>query len=249
MSRRPRGAGAVMADHAPEEVAEDTPELRLFRALNYFPTPLWAARAGGELIQRIDPGPWSVWEPACGQGHMAEGLAGYFAEVVASDIHPHAPLGGRAPGRVVDFLSAEAEGLGPVDWVVTNPPFRLAEAFVRVGLQRARRGVAILARLAFFETDTRYPLFFGETPLRVVAPFFERVPMHLGAWRPSGGTATAYAWFVWLKPFADPFAGELVQVIPIPPGAKARLTRPDDARRFGAPAGDAPLLEMIGGAA
>ena len=55
-------------------------------ALDFFPTPPWAARAGGELIQRLDPGAWNCWEPACGQGHMAHGLLDYFeAGVFSSD--------------------------------------------------------------------------------------------------------------------------------------------------------------------
>ena len=36
--------------------------------LDYFPTPPWAARAGGELIRRLDPPARTCWEPACGDG-------------------------------------------------------------------------------------------------------------------------------------------------------------------------------------
>jgi hypothetical protein len=67
----PFGGNAVMSSRvatAPDE-------------LDYFPTPPWAARAGAELIKRLDPAARSCWEPACGQGHMAHGLADYFAEV------------------------------------------------------------------------------------------------------------------------------------------------------------------------
>src|SRR5262245_11852009 len=37
----------------------------------------------------LDLGCMSVWEPACGRGHMAQALAEYFGTVRASDIHPY----------------------------------------------------------------------------------------------------------------------------------------------------------------
>lgn len=244
------GAGAVMADKAPAVVEGDSPQVALWRAVEFFPTPLWAARAGGELIAGLDPGRWTCWEPACGQGHMAAGLADYFAGVYASDIHDH---GWDGQHGQLDFLDPAADRCTPADWIVTNPPFGLAADFVRAGLRRARRGVAILARSTWFESAERYPLFFGEAPLAVYAPFFERVPMTLGRWDPKASTATAYAWFVWTKRDAA-WAAEWGQVRPltcevrpIPPGTKARLTRPDDAPRFGWK-GPAPLLEGMEGA-
>lgn len=250
---KPTGAGAVMADRARGPVEADTPQMARFRKLGFFPTPPFAARAGGELIMSIDPGQWSAWEPACGQGHMAHALRGYFDPVQATDIHAH---GWDGQESTFDFLSDEADLFAEVarpDWIITNPPFHLAAEFVEAGLRRARRGVAVLARLAWFETPGRYPLFFGDTPLAVYAPFFERVPMHLGRWEPKGSTATAYAWFVWTKRDAVWRAawGDVrplrCEVRPIPPGTRARLTHPDDARLFGAKAG-APLFEGAGDA-
>lgn len=237
MPRKPKGAGAVMADHAPAEVEADTPQMRLHRALNYFPTPPWAARAGGEVIRRLDPEARTAWEPACGEGHMAHGLADHFEHVWCSDIHDHGSS--LQAGRVVDFLTVSGSWAPDVDWIVTNPPFAQAEAFVRLGLTRARRGVAVLCRMSWMEGAERFPLLFGETPVTVVAPFSERVAMTLGRWDPKASTATGYAWFIWVKGEA---LGRHPLILPIGPGTKARLTRPDDARRFGAKAA-APLFD------
>jgi hypothetical protein len=248
--KRSKGGGSVMAAHAPAEVANDTPQRRLQRQLQFFPTPPWAARAGGELIAALDPEPGFAWEPACGQGHMVHGLKDYFAGVRRTDIHDH---GWDGLDRVQDFLAVERDAQTKVDWVVTNPPFAQAADFVRLGLERSRRGVALLCRLSFYEAAARYPLFHGATPLTVLAPFFERVPMELGGWDPRGSTATAYAWFVWVHPAvaaAAPrgsilragFEAQLPFVSPIRPGARHRLTRPDDARLF-ARALDLPLLD------
>jgi hypothetical protein len=230
---RVSGAGAVMADRARGAVEGDDARAALHRRLEYFPTPPWAARAGGELIQALDPGPWWAWEPACGEGHLAHGLADYFDHVIATDIHEHP--GSIRVGEPLDFLSPAADRIDAVDWIITNPPFNEAAEFVRVGLRRARRGVAILARLSFFESIGRFPLFFpdpagGDTPLTVLAPFFERVPMVLGRWDPKASTATAYAWFVWMRPEHAPHQGCLVK--PIPPGSKVHLSRPADAPKF-----------------
>lgn len=192
--------------------------------LDYFPTPPWAARAGGELIAAIDPGgPWTCWEPAFGGGHMAHGLADYFSDVRVSDIEDHGGTG----VTLLDFLSEEAEALEPVDWIVTNPPFVLGEAFVRASWRRARRGVAMLLRLSFIEGIGRHRLHFEDCPLSVLAPFCERVPMVKGRWDPEASSATAYAWFVYRK--GDP---ESCRVIPIPPGSKIRLSRQSDRDRF-----------------
>lgn len=238
---RASGKGAVMAEHAPAQVEADDAARALHRRLEYFPTPPWAARAGGELIAGLDPGAGLAWEPACGEGHMAHGLADYFAGVHASDIHDHGWAGQSGPP--LDFLSPEADRVDAADWIVTNPPFAKAAEFVEAGLRRARRGVAILARTALLESAARYPLFFGERPLTLMAPFFERVPMALGGWDPKGSTATAYAWFIWMQPaLATRFAAPMIK--PIAPGTRARLTRPDDARLFGR-ASPLPLLDGL----
>jgi hypothetical protein len=226
---RPAGHTSVMSNRAP---APDD--------LDYFPTPPWAARAGGELIQKLDPGDWSVWEPACGGGHMAHGLREHFTTVVESDIHQHE---GGDPAFVVDFLSEEARQFEPgIDWIVTNPPFVLGDAFVRTAYAHARRGVAMLLRLVFLEGGKRYRLLHEDCPLSAVAPFSERVPMVKGRWDPDASSATAYAWFVWLKTPERPSAPI---VVPIPPGTRDRLIRREDIAHFNGIA-DAPLL---GGAA
>lgn len=235
---KPSGFLSVMADRR-----ETDPE-----ALDYFPTPPWAARAGGELLSWLDPmvaaREATCWEPACGEGHMAWGLADYFASPLATtDIHDY------GFGGVLDFLGEAASGWkGRYDWIVTNPPFVCGEAFVRAGLARARRGVAMLVRLSFIESVGRYELLQGAHPVRVVAPFAERVPMVKGRWDPKASTATAYAWCVWAQPGVDLTAGEGMSVFRlIAPGARERLHRAADVARFCAPEAGDLLKAMEGG--
>ncbi len=249
---KPAGASSVMADRARGEVAGDDARTALYRRLEFFPTPLWAARAGGELITALDPGMWACWEPCCGQGHLAYGLNRYFPHVHATDVHDHG-WGGQY--EALDFLAPEAGDRVAADWIVTNPPFAIADQVVRMALRRARRGVAVLCRLSFLESAGRHPLFYGDYPLDVLAPFTDRVPMTLGGWDPGASTATAYAWFVWFQDRARPAWLDDVQAMTraatgehhiatraIPPGTRARLTHANDARDWGV-RGAAPLFE------
>lgn len=157
-----------------------------------FPTPPWATRA---LLEHIiaDRGPFkkqSCMEPACGAGHMARPLSEYFGTVRASDAFVY------GFGSVADFITTPTEA-GSVDWVITNPPFRLAEQFIQKSLVVARKGVAILARTVFIESVGRYRALYEFNPPSRFAQFTERVPMVKGRLDKKASTATGYAWLVW----------------------------------------------------
>lgn len=171
-------------------------------SLDDFPTPKWATRAlieevlGGEKFDRL-----SCWEPTCGRGYMASTLAEYFRTVRSSDVH------GYGYGEIFDFLSLSAEAAAPhdrPDWIVTNPPFRLGEEFVRRALQLARSGVAMLVRTGFIEGAGRYERLFKDRPPSCVAQFVERVPILRGRVDPRASTATGYCWLIWQAGVAAP---------------------------------------------
>jgi hypothetical protein len=74
----------------------------------YFPTPPWATRA---LFQHVLPElkvgeVGDIWEPACGEGHMAAIIAEFAAPVAASDVF------------------AYGYGLTPLDFLTDPPPSR-----------------------------------------------------------------------------------------------------------------------------
>lgn len=182
-----------------------------------FPTPPWATRA---LIEHIiasdeDLSTQSCLEPACGAGHMAKVLKEYFGEVRSSDAYDY----GYATVR--DYLTYPYE-TNAVDWVITNPPFRLAEEFVLRSLQVARRGVAILARTVFLESKGRYDRIFRENPPTIFAQFVERVPMVKGRLDRNASTATGYAWLLWEKEPTD-----LPRLMWVPP-CRRELERASD---------------------
>jgi hypothetical protein len=159
-----------------------------------FPTPPWATRGLVEhvLEDKTSLLSLSCLEPACGAGHMAKVLKEYFKEVAASDAYEY------GYGSIRDYLTRPYE-TNAWDWVITNPPFRLAEEFVLRSLSVARRGVAILARTVFIESVGRYAAIFQHTPPTKFAQFTERVPMVKGRLDKRATTATGYAWLVWEK--------------------------------------------------
>jgi hypothetical protein len=123
---------------------------------------------------------------------MAKVLREYFGQVVCSDAYDY------GYGVTRDFLEQPYPDKS-FDWVITNPPFRLAEEFLMSGLRVARNGVAILARTVFLESVGRYMAIFQTTPPTTFAQFVERVPMVKGRLDSRATTATGYAWFVWDK--------------------------------------------------
>ncbi len=169
-------------------------------SLDYFPTPPWATRALCEHLKKDHPLHRQVcWEPACGEGWMARPLAEYFAKVHATDVHDYSASW---PGQdgVCDFLIDWGHAVfpEPVHWVITNPPFRLAEEFIRMALSVADVGVAVLVRTSFLEGQERFRRLFSQLPPAMVLQFVERVGIFRGRIDQYGSTATAYCWLIWL---------------------------------------------------
>lgn len=181
-----------------------------------FPTPPWATRALLEhVIAKPNLAQMSCLEPACGAGHMAKVLKEYFGKVHAADAYAY------GYGPIRDFLEYPYE-TNAVDWVITNPPFRLAEDFVLRAHRVARLGVAILARTVFLESVGRFEAIFAETPPTKFAQFVERVPMVRGRLDIKATTATGYAWLVWEKN-----ARSTPRLMWVPP-CRRKLERPGD---------------------
>ena len=188
---------------------------------DYYPTPpdatraflhTWTETQGFDLISpdRV------VWEPACGEGHMAEVIREYNPHfLIASDIHD------RGYGQVHNFmddsegsLTREAEGKG-CNVIMTNPPFNMAEEFVVRALRVSMQYVAMLVRVQFLEGRGRYERLWGHhscsdlyRPTHCFS-YVSRVHMVKNriATRGDGGGSLTLAWLVWDKlafPRRDP---------------------------------------------
>ena len=202
-------------------------------SLDFFPTPPWATRALVKCVFEWDVSNDIAWEPAAGEGHMAEVLRESFRRVIGSDVHDY--------GKGYTVGSFVGEGLDVIgdqcaDWIITNPPFNLAGQFLQRALRDARKGVAMLLRTSWLEGGERYrEIFHGMSP-SIVAVFSERVPMVAKRWDPDASSATSYAWFVWLHPLTGH-----TRLMWIPPGQRVVLEHSSDRATFTRPS-EIPLF-------
>jgi hypothetical protein len=111
-------------------------------SLDFFPTPPWATRALIETVlgdRSEEFAALTVWEPACGEGHISGVLEEYFGTVIATDIFDYSQDGRSPPSwrGKLDFLGTDstvddmAESEEP-DWIISNWPARaIASCSVR----------------------------------------------------------------------------------------------------------------------
>lgn len=166
---------------------------------NFYPTPPEATRA----LLSVECFEGDIWEPACGQGHIAEVLKSAGHRVVATDLNDR---GYGVAG--IDFLG-QTQPLAR--HIVTNPPYGsgLADAFISkaLGFARRTRGtVAMLLNLASLAEPMRTPFWRHQPPARIYAidsvlcwPEPNRRP-------PAHFTRHRYCWAVWTPDHRGPAA-------------------------------------------
>lgn len=172
------------------------------RANDFYPTPPEAVEA--LLLSSWRPArEFPVWEPACGDGAIAKVLRAEFFNVVATDLVDR----GYGVGDV-DFMAAPVR-MAPQ--IVTNPPFKLAEQFIRRGFSLGVGYQAHLLKAQFWNAASRLS-FFRSHPPAAVLPLTWRLDFTGG-----GAPTMDCSWVVWMgwegatvfEPLArplDPFA-------------------------------------------
>ena len=166
-------------------------------SLDDFPTQPWGTRALFEhVLPREAYSGKTAWEPCCNRGYMVRPISEYVGHVYATDVFDYGWSGMDAQE---DFLFPGISAPWPVDWIVANPPFRLAEEFIRKSLDVARIGCAMLVRTSFLEGVGRYARLYCKKPPTIIAIFTERLPLVKGRVDRKASTATSYSWLVWLQ--------------------------------------------------
>lgn len=131
---------------------------------DFYPTPPECTLA---LLEYWTPPKGTIWEPACGDGAISRVLRDADHYTLSSDLHD------RGYGDWTgDFLTAEP--MYEPDAIVTNPPFNLAEKFIR----RAawfQVPFAMLLKSTYWHAAKRAKLFEETRPEMVIAM----------TWRPS----------------------------------------------------------------
>lgn len=150
---------------------------------DHYPTPAWAVR--GLLSYETFDG--TVNEPCCGRGNVSTALATAGYAVVSSDIYDYGYGMSGVDARTIP---------GPIDNIITNPPYNLAAEMLTHFLQVTTGKVALLLRLSFLESKRRYPLF-RDSPLKAVYVFSERLSLAPDGQQVQGGGTVSYGWYVW----------------------------------------------------
>ncbi len=174
------------------------------RGHDLYETPACAVRAllrTGEVDRH-----GAIWEPCAGRGAIVCELRAAGCTVVAHDLvaYDSADDGIETP---IDFLMERKPPLG-VSTIITNPPYKLADAFIRNGLNLGLPFVALL-RLMAYEGTARSDLM--DCHLRRTWSGIERLPtMHREGWQGprTASAGTPFAWFVFepsarQAPFAE----------------------------------------------
>lgn len=145
---------------------------------DFYPTPPEVTTA---LLDFLDlPRRTKIWEPACGEGHMAAVMRARGYEVIETDIRTG-----------VDFLTS---GVYQCDWIITNPPFSIADAFVRRCIENGKP-FALLLKSQYWHAKKRLPIFRNNPP-SFVCPLTWR-PNFLFEQKKKAAPLMDVMWCVW----------------------------------------------------
>ena len=167
-----------------------------------YSTPGWCTRA---LLPHIPQRISGIWEPASGEGAMANVLRERAkTTVIATDIRP----GNGMPTHTesIDFLDYSAAGAPEHLWryqaIISNPPFHLAQQFIKRALDltyRKQGFVAMLLRTDFDHAKTRRHLFAdcGAFAKRIVLT--KRIVWFVDplTGKPKASPSENHSWFCW----------------------------------------------------
>ena len=148
-----------------------------------------------KLLTKETPNKY-IWECACGEGHLSKRLEELGFDVYSTDLID------RGYGEVKDFLTSVDKFNGDI---LTNPPYKFAKEFVLKALEKIHTGnkVYMFLKLTFLEGKERQKELFSKYPPKKIYVFSERVMCakngNFEQMKAGGGSAVAYAWYVWEK--------------------------------------------------
>ncbi len=140
----------------------------------------------------------SIWEPACGEGHISKVLKAYGYHVESTDLVERGfGIGGQDFLKSPYFTSFDGD-------IITNPPYKYAKQFVDKALEVVKPGnkVAMFLKLNFLASRGRKELFVKHPPQTVYVSSGRLECGKNGNF--VGASAVDYAWFVWQKGYPRP---------------------------------------------
>ena len=157
---------------------------------DYYSTPAPTTQA----LLRVEKFIGQIWEPCCGEGHIAEVLIDAGHDVAASDLVDR----GYGESGIDALFEYPA-----VSNIITNPPYKNALEFAEIFTDIAGK-VALLLKLNFLEGVKRQEFFLRKPPVRVHVFSQRQALMKNGMSYNGRGGMMALAWFVWEHDNTDP---------------------------------------------
>ena len=138
----------------------------------------------------------TIWECACGAGHLSRVLENRDYKVISSD------LINRGYGECgVDFLKIDSSNIDTD--ILTNPPYKFAQEFVNKALEilSPDHYCIMILKIQFLEGKTRKKLFEKYPPKYVYVHSTRQLCVINGEFEKYKGKSPAlcYAWFIWKK--------------------------------------------------
>lgn len=148
---------------------------------DFYSTPKNVTQA---LLNVWKPPAKLVWECACGIGEMSEVLKGNELEVISTDLIDR----GYGEGNINFLQQTEKRA----DVIITNPPFDLAEFFIRRALENMQvKALALVLKSTYWHAASRHWIFQRFEP-KFIMPLLWR-PDFMGLGRPT----MEIQWCVW----------------------------------------------------
>lgn len=105
-----------------------------------------------------------IWEPACGDGRISRVLEHHGFDVISTDLREYPGYGtGGIDFLNDDLLKDYGWDIGEIDLILTNPPFSLAEAFIRRACELCPN-VVMLLKQTYWNTKGRIALWEEHMP-------------------------------------------------------------------------------------
>ncbi len=150
-----------------------------------------------EVLLEVEKFNKDIWECAAGELHLVNVLREHDYNVRYSDIINRTD----EDMEIIDFLTYQGTWNGDI---ITNPPYKYAQEFIEKSLEIIPKGnkVAMFLKIQFLEGKKRKELFQKYPPKVIYVSSSRLLCAKNGEFEKmiqGGGSAVAYAWFVWEK--------------------------------------------------